>query len=300
MRKWNILLTLAIAGVLLVPGAVVGTAVSACCGVTPILLQASDTPDPVCLGAPVTISGSYNVYTVWGEATQVYDTGAQIKIFDSGAVKVAEFNLLLGDDEPNPGPSPGTAWPFSQGWTPAVAGAYTYTVVAWSTTTFGTMTTDAVGGGFVAKQCATVDVKPGSCPNSFNIGDKGVLPVGITGGEDFDATLVSSVNMTGPGGTIYPVKSEIKDTAKPDDIEGPLCTDCLSYEPTCVDTNADGIADYCYVDEIDDLIVYFDSQAVTGILGSVVRDQCVVVTVNFTYDGNAMSSTDVIRIITKK
>ena len=37
---------------------------------------------------------------------------------------------------------------------------------------------------------ATVDVKPGSDPNSVNTNSKGVLPVAILGSEDFDATQI--------------------------------------------------------------------------------------------------------------
>jgi len=36
----------------------------------------------------------------------------------------------------------------------------------------------------------TIDIKPGSFPNSLNVNSKGVLPVAILGTEDFDATTV--------------------------------------------------------------------------------------------------------------
>jgi hypothetical protein len=35
-----------------------------------------------------------------------------------------------------------------------------------------------------------VDIKPGSCPNPFNVKSKGVLPVAILGAEDFDVTMI--------------------------------------------------------------------------------------------------------------
>ena len=54
-----------------------------------------------------------------------------------------------------------------------------------------------------------LDIKPGSCPNSFNRGSNGVLPVGLLAKGDFDITLVdlSSLMISradGMGGSAAP------------------------------------------------------------------------------------------------
>ena len=54
-----------------------------------------------------------------------------------------------------------------------------------------------------------IDIKPGSCPNSWNRESNGVLPVAILGTEDFDVTQidVSSVTISrgdGTGGSVGP------------------------------------------------------------------------------------------------
>jgi hypothetical protein len=156
MKRVNQLLALAIVAVLLVPGFVVGTLVEACCGVDVTNLQVADGPDPVCEGGVVTISGTYNVYTVWGDWTELYDTGVDIRIFDSGSNLVAEYNLLLGENQGNPGPDPGTEWPFSQDWTAATADTYTYEVIAWSETGYGRMEISVVGETILVVCCGGV------------------------------------------------------------------------------------------------------------------------------------------------
>ncbi|MHC4947964.1 MAG: hypothetical protein ACYTG1_06855 [Planctomycetota bacterium] len=79
-----------------------------------------------------------------------------------------------------------------------------------------------------------LDIKPGSCPNSWNRGSNGVLPVALTGSETFDVTEIdlSTVMITradGMGGAAYPHEgppgphSTYEDTATP--FPGELC-DC--------------------------------------------------------------------------
>jgi hypothetical protein len=159
LRKWNLLLALLIAAVLIVPGTVVAKIADACCGVDVGDLVVADAPDPACLGDTVTISGTYNTFSPWGPWTELYKTGVDIKVYDSASVMVAEYYLLLGEDLPDPGPEPGTSWSFSQDWTPTAADVYTYTVVAWSDTGYGRMEVSVVGETITVEVCCV-----GECP----------------------------------------------------------------------------------------------------------------------------------------
>jgi hypothetical protein len=156
LKRWNLLLTLLIAGVLLLPSAAIGAVAEACCGVDVRDLTVTDDPDPVCPGETVTISGEYIAFSPWGPWTELYDTGANITIYDSSMNLVANFDLLLGEDQPDPGDfPPGTVWPFSQDWSTTVGGTYTYEVVAWSETSWGRMEISIVGETITVKEDCT-------------------------------------------------------------------------------------------------------------------------------------------------
>jgi hypothetical protein len=67
--------------------------------------------------------------------------------------------------------------------------------------------------------CVSIDIKPGSYPNSINIGSQGVIPVAILSSSDFDATSVNpeTVELAGSGvairgkGSKYMVHEEYVD-----------------------------------------------------------------------------------------
>lgn len=91
---------------------------------------------------------------------------------------------------------------------------------------------------------APIDIKPGSCPNSWNRGSNGVLPVAVLGTEDFDVTEidVSSVTLSradGTGGSVGPNEgppgphSVFEDVGTP--FEGEACD--------CHEAEGDGILD---------------------------------------------------------
>jgi len=92
-----------------------------------------------------------------------------------------------------------------------------------------------------------VDVKPGSCPNPFNLKSKGVLPVAMLGSEDFDVTTVdpASILLTREGYDegVAPLRWSYEDVATP--FEGELCE--------CHDLDGDGYLD---------LTLKFDTQEV--------------------------------------
>jgi len=59
-----------------------------------------------------------------------------------------------------------------------------------------------------------VDVKPGSCPNSFNPRKNGVLPVAILGTFSFDVTTIDPASVMGAG-TVAPLRWAWEDVATP-------------------------------------------------------------------------------------
>jgi hypothetical protein len=114
----------------------------------------------------------------------------------------------------------------------------------------------------VAAQPVSIDIKPGSCPNPYEYGQKGVLPVAIVGTEDFDVTtvLVDSIRLNGDCPV---VKWAYEDAAQPyeEDFSDPLSElDCLEYPQTI--TLPDGTIVES-VDGITDLSLKFDPACVT-------------------------------------
>jgi hypothetical protein len=103
-----------------------------------------------------------------------------------------------------------------------------------------------------------VDIKPGSCPNSWNRESNGVLPVAILGTQDFDVTQIDVPSVTisradGTGGGVGPNEgppgphSEVEDVGTP--FEGEACD--------CHEAEGDGILD---------LSVKFKTQDVADLL----------------------------------
>lgn len=106
-----------------------------------------------------------------------------------------------------------------------------------------------------ALSCFALDIKPGSCPNSFNRGSHGVLPVGLLGTGGFDVTQVdmSSVVLSradGVGGSVGPNEgppgphSEFEDVGTP--FDGDLCN--------CHEATTDGVTDLSMKFKTDDLV----------------------------------------------
>jgi hypothetical protein len=141
MKKLNVVLSLAIITVLLVPGFAVGSIVSACCGVEPINLVVTDAPDPVECGANATISGTYTVTPTF-DPFEPYDTGVVIRVWDPDGVGIVDKSVTLATGE-TVAPKDFT---FSEALAVTECGTYTYEVVAWSVTSYGRMEINFVGG----------------------------------------------------------------------------------------------------------------------------------------------------------
>jgi hypothetical protein len=102
------------------------------------------------------------------------------------------------------------------------------------------------------------DVKPTSCRNPFNVGQKGVLPAAVLGTEDFDVTQIdpASIRIGPEGGEVVPpIRWALEDVATPYDGV-PSGED--AYE--CTEEGPDGFMD---------LTLKFDAQAVAAALGPV-------------------------------
>ncbi len=139
---------------------------------------------------------------------------------------------------------------------------------------------------------AKLDIKPGSCPNSFNRNSNGVLPVALVGTDDFnvldvDLSTLELSRADGVGGQARPLEgppgphSVVEDAATP--FDGELC-DCHELEG----------------DGTDDLSLKFDSPEVVAELeldefskGDLV-ELCVSGTL---LDGTPFDACDCIRIV---
>lgn len=85
-----------------------------------------------------------------------------------------------------------------------------------------------------------IDIKPGSWPNSINLGDKGVIPVAILTTKDFDATTVDPLSVKfGPAGaTECHGKGHIEDADKDGDLDMVLHFETLKTGLLATDTQA--------------------------------------------------------------
>jgi hypothetical protein len=141
------------------------------------------------------------------------------------------------------------------------------------------------GSDFVDSECGglevPIDVKPTSCPNPFNLGKSGVLPVAILGTAAFDATKVDPTSVRLEG--ITPLRSAQEDVATPfyPFVGRTACSDCTTEGP----------------DGYMDLTLKFNAQDVAAALGTVEEGQCFVVHLTATlFDGTQITGEDVIRI----
>ena len=94
----------------------------------------------------------------------------------------------------------------------------------------------------------SVDIEPGTCPNTLNIKGRGLLPVAVLGTDPFDVTTIDRASIRLQG--VAPIRSNVEDVATP--FNGVLC-DCHDL---------DG-------DEDADLILKFDIQELVTELGLV-------------------------------
>jgi hypothetical protein len=149
-------------------------------------------------------------------------------------------------------------------------------------------TCDLGGGGLVLD----LDIKPGSCPNSYNPKSNGVLPVAVLGTESFDVTTIdlATLQLTradGVGGSVAPLMGPpgpgigYEDVATP--FEGEVCE--------CHTAMGDGFMD---------LTLKFKTQNVVTslMLGMAVPGEEVeLVLGGALLDGTPFKSSDCVRIV---
>ena len=110
-----------------------------------------------------------------------------------------------------------------------------------------------------------IDIKPGSDPNSINLGSNGNVPVAILGSADFDATTVDPYTVTLAGAEVA--------------LKGKAQTPMASVE----DVNEDGF---------DDLIVHVDTEALELSDGDTIA-----ILEGETYDGTSIAGEDTVNIV---
>jgi len=125
-----------------------------------------------------------------------------------------------------------------------------------------------------------LDIKPTSCPNPFNMGANGVLPVAILGSPDCDVTQIDVSSLTLAG--VPP----IVEMTGYEDVAAPL------YDPTeeceCTTAGPDGYMD---------LTLKFNRQAIAEALGDVEDGDMVPLTITgFLANGLELTGTDCIWI----
>jgi hypothetical protein len=137
-----------------------------------------------------------------------------------------------------------------------------------------------------------LDIKPGSCPNSFNRHSHGVLPVALLGTADVDATPidVSSILLArgdGIGGSVAPHEgppgphSVFEDVGTP--FDGEWCD--------CHDLAGDGITDLMMHFKTDDVVDSLGLESLPP--GDLVE---LVVSGNL-LDGTAFTASDCVRLV---
>lgn len=111
----------------------------------------------------------------------------------------------------------------TNGWTGKLTWAYEDITYSLNISTSSDITVEIVGGG--GPEEITIDIKPGSYPNSINLGSNGVVPVAILSEEGFDATMVppenvflagSGVRVRGKGNKYLASEEDVNGDGRPD------------------------------------------------------------------------------------
>jgi hypothetical protein len=128
-----------------------------------------------------------------------------------------------------------------------------------------------------------IDIKPGSCPNPFNIGNKGVMPVAILGTAEFDVSDVDPATLLLEG--VAPLRWAMEDVATPFDGD-------LDDRYSCHEDGRDGFID---------MTSKFDAAELAADLGAVNDgDEVILTLTGNTTDGVPIEGQDIVFIIDKK
>ena len=139
---------------------------------------------------------------------------------------------------------------------------------------------------FNIRQNVSIDIKPGSCPNPFNLKSKGVLPLAILGTDSFDVTTIDPETIALEGVSPIEGRCGIFDVSRPFDGELEDCDSCV-----CGCDITDGY---------DDLLLKFDRQAIVEAIGEVEDGECLVLELTGEeFGGRIIVGQDIIRILKK-
>ncbi len=129
-----------------------------------------------------------------------------------------------------------------------------------------------------------VDIKPGSCPNAFNRGEKGVLPVAILGSDMVDVSEIDPETVLLEG--VAPIRWSIGDTGAPVPCDDE-CEPCECWQG--------------YPDGFLDLNLKFESPAIAAtsvVTGATVKGDPVPLTITGAlFDGTEITGVDCLWIV---
>jgi hypothetical protein len=103
-----------------------------------------------------------------------------------------------------------------------------------------------------------IDIKPGSFPNSINLGSNGTVPVAILSGNDFDATTVIPTSIELAGSSVA-LKGKGTPMASEQDVNGDGLIDLVVHVNTEALTLSDGDVSAVLIGET------YDSYQITGL-----------------------------------
>ena len=139
---------------------------------------------------------------------------------------------------------------------------------------------------------ARIDIKPGSCPNAFNRGSNGVLPVALVGSLDLDVSRVELASLQlsradGVGGSVAPLDGPPGPHAEFEDVATPFPGDRCG----CHELAGDGIVDLSLKFRSQDLVAALE-------LGALPRGSAVeLVLTGSLGGGTSFSAGDCLRLV---
>ncbi len=151
--------------------------------------------DPVQVGTPISASADFTDPGTGDTHTAVCDWGNGVST--PGTVCEIAGSVACGYSYPAPG---------------------SYTIQITVTDDDGGVGSESYASVFVFLP-VTIDIKPGSDPNSINLGSSGTVPVAIFSTADFDATSVDPVTVTLADASVR-IKGNGTPMASEDDVNG--------------------------------------------------------------------------------
>jgi hypothetical protein len=145
-------------------------------------------------------------------------------------------------------------------------------------------------------QPAALDIKPGSCPNSFNRSSHGVLPVALMSTEQVDVTMVdiSTVLLSradGIGGSVGSHEGPPGPHSVYGDVATPQFPPCEGEACDCHELEGDGIVDLKMKFKTDNLVPALELDDLLP--GAMVE----LVVTGFLTDGTPFTASDCIRLV---